>query len=48
MDSMFGLSRQAVVYYHKHRIPILPENRYGKGQTIGTAMLDNFITAFIV
>jgi multiple antibiotic resistance protein len=26
----------------------LPENRYGKGRTVGTAMLENFITAFIV
>jgi multiple antibiotic resistance protein len=45
---MIGVSRQAVVYYYKHHNPILPENRYGKGRTIGTAMLENFITAFIV
>jgi multiple antibiotic resistance protein len=45
---MIGVSRQAVVYYCKHRNPILPKNRYGKGRTIGTAMLENFITAFIV
>ena len=45
---MIGVSRQAVVYHYKHRNPILPENRYGKGRTIGTAMLENFITAFIV
>jgi multiple antibiotic resistance protein len=45
---MIGVSRQAVVYYCKHRNPILPKNRYGKGRTIGTATLENFITAFIV
>jgi multiple antibiotic resistance protein len=45
---MIGVPRQAVVYYYKHHNPILPENRYGKGRTIGTAMLENFITAFIV
>jgi multiple antibiotic resistance protein len=45
---MIVVSRQAVVYYYKHRNSILPKNRYGKGRTIGTAMLENFITAFIV
>ena len=45
---MIGASRQAAVYYYEHCNPILPENRYGKGRTIGTAMLENFITAFIV
>jgi len=45
---MIGVSRQAVVYYDQDRDPILPENRFGKGRTIGTAMLESFITAFIV
>ena len=26
----------------------MPKARFGKGQTVGTAMLENFITAFIV
>ena len=45
---MIGVSRQAVVYYGHGHNPIFPEARFGKGQTVGTAMLENFITVFIV
>jgi hypothetical protein len=48
LDSMIGVPRQAVVSYCKHHNPTVPENRYGKGRRIGTAMLKNFITAFIL
>ena len=45
---MIEISRQAVVYYDQGYNPILPKARFGEGQTVGTAMLENFITAFIV
>ena len=45
---MIGASRQAFVYLNQNRNPILPRARFGKGQTVGTAMLENLITAFIV
>ena len=48
LHSMIGVSRQAVVYYGHDHNPIFPEARFGKGQTVGTAMLENFITVFIV
>jgi hypothetical protein len=48
LDSMIGVSSQGVVYCHNDTIPFEAGAKIRGHPMIGKAMLENFITVFIV